>query len=260
MKTTIFCFSGSGNSYWVANQLAQLIPDCELRMIPSLMSVKEIELTERVGFVYPVYKFFPPNLLTHFVEEIIGSQELDSIKYLFQICTYNLASSWALGAMERVLGSAGLTVSYTDRVRMADTYVPLFKTPSADRIGRYYEKAKHKVEEIARNLSDEAIKLVPRSLFSRSASKYLMRPIHRSLMDAAEQFAVTDQCTTCGICYRICPSHNIELLGGKPRWDRVCSGCLACYHRCPEHAIIFNRRIRGSHYPNERSGYTMEYR
>lgn len=260
MKTTILCFSGSGNSYWVASQLATQLDDATVLMIPSLMEADSIELGQRVGIVYPAYKFFPPNLATFFVETVLSEQNLDGVAYLFQVCTYNRACSWALSAMERTLNEAGLALSYTGRVKMANTYVPLFKTPSDERIDRYYTEAAKQIAQMARDIEEGAIKLAPRAPFARLATRRLMKPIHRSLMDGAAAFAVTDACNACGLCQRICPSGNIEIRGGKPLWDRVCSGCLACYHRCPEQAIIFKSRIRGDHYPNERSGYHVEYR
>ncbi|MCK9547724.1 MAG: 4Fe-4S dicluster domain-containing protein [Sphaerochaeta sp.] len=260
MKTTILCFSGSGNSYWVATTLAAQLGDATVVMIPSLMEGQPIELGKRVGIVYPVYTFFPPNLATYFIEEVLARQDLEGVEYFFQVCTYNLFSSWALFAMERSLNRAGMAVSFTDRVRMADTYVPLFKTPSEERIDRYYRKAAEKIETIGHQIDGTVIKLGPRAPFAKGAARFLMKPIHRSLMDGAAAFAVTDACTACELCYRICPSGNIEMVGGRPAWDRVCSGCLACYHRCPEQAIVFTRRIRGDHYPNQRSGYRTEYR
>ena len=41
-------------------------------MIPNLMHGDPIELTEQVGFVFPVYKGFPPNLVVHFVQEVFA--------------------------------------------------------------------------------------------------------------------------------------------------------------------------------------------
>ena len=79
MKTTILCFSGSGNSYWVASQLATQLGDATVLMIPSLMEADSIELGQRVGIVYPAYKFFPPNLATFFVETVLSEQNLDGV-------------------------------------------------------------------------------------------------------------------------------------------------------------------------------------
>ena len=260
MKTTIFCFSGSGNSYWVAETLAAHLSDTTVVMIPTLLEARGIELGERVGFVYPVYKGFPPNLVTYFVEELLAGQNAEHVEYLFQISTCYLSPFWAQYAMESSLFKVGMGVSYTNRVKMADTFVPLFKTPDSDRIDRLYSEAEKKIATIAGEIEEGAIKIARSAPFAKIATRYMMKPVQRAMMDSAEGFAVTDACTGCGLCYRICPSENIEMRDGKPTWDRLCSSCLACYHRCPEQAITFKRRIRGGHYPNSRSGYTMEYR
>ena len=260
MKTTLFCFSGSGNSYWVATTLAELLGDTLVVMIPSLLETDDasLPLSEQVGIIYPVYKGFPPNLVTHFVEGILAKQDL--IQSFFQIATYSLASSWAIYAMEQSLFGIGITPSYSARLRLVNTYAPLFATPEQKKVTAIYAKAKERLKKIATEIEGETISLRPRAPFGRLATKLLMHPIQRSLMDAAERFIVTDACDGCGICYRICPSHNITLVDERPSWDRVCSGCLGCYHRCPTGAITFTKPPRGARYPNPESGYTMEYR
>ncbi len=262
MKTTLFCFSGSGNSYWVAAELAKALGNTRVVMIPSLLEGPddELALSERVGIIYPVYKGFPPNLATHFVEEILAKAAIAEIEYCFQIATYSLTASWAMYAMEQTLFSIGITTSYSAKVRMVNTYAPLFATPSDVKIDARYAKATAALERIKEEIADEAIKLRPRAPLARLATKVLMHPIQRAAMDDAEQFIVTDACDGCGVCYRICPSHNIELVDERPKWDRVCSGCLGCYHRCPTGAITFRRSPRGGQYPNPQAEYTMEYR
>ena len=50
----IFYFSGTGNSRWVAEQLAQLTGD-ESCDITALTEVPEIQNEKQIGFVFPVY-------------------------------------------------------------------------------------------------------------------------------------------------------------------------------------------------------------
>lgn len=62
--------------------------------------------------------------------------------------------------------------------------------------------------------------------------------------DAARRYTVSDACTRCGICTKVCPAGNITLT------DRVtfggrCEACYACIQNCPQKAI---------HLPDEKSG------
>jgi uncharacterized Fe-S center protein len=45
-------------------------------------------------------------------------------------------------------------------------------------------------------------------------------------------------CTECGTCVENCPTDNIEIVGGEPRFGRTwCPGCSNCVLSCPEEAI-----------------------
>ncbi|MDX9984558.1 EFR1 family ferrodoxin [Sphaerochaeta sp.] len=260
MKTTLICFSGTGNSYYIAKRLASELGDNQILMIPHLMQNQEFELTEQVGFVFPVYKGFPPNLVTHFIQEVFAKQDLSPIKYLFQVATRYMFQAYTFQAMDVVLKEAGALTSYVNHVVMPDGYVPLLSAPTEAKIDELYTKADRKIAQIAEDVKQEQIKLPFRPPFSRLAINHFMVPIHRSFMDTALDFSVTDACISCGLCYRMCPSFNIEMVDGKPEFDRACTGCLGCYHRCPAQAIVFKQKVKSGRYPNPRSTYTVEYR
>ncbi|WP_332448150.1 EFR1 family ferrodoxin [Sphaerochaeta sp.] len=260
MRTTLFCFTGTGNSYYIAKRLAEELGDSEVRMIPSLMDGQPIEMTEQVGFVFPVYKGFPPNLVSHFIQEIFAKQDLSPIKYLFLVSTRYKFGAYTFQAMETLLREAGALVSYANHLTMPDGYVKLLAAPSEQKVDELYGKAETKLKGIALDIKAEKLRLPLRPPFSRLAINHFMLPIHRAFLDGALDFRVTDACTSCGLCYRMCPSDNIEMQEGKPSFDRACTGCLGCYHRCPAQAIEFTYRVKPGRYPNTRSTYHMEYR
>ena len=261
MKTTLICFSGTGNSYYIAKRLSEEIQDCQILMIPHLMREERFELTEQVGFIFPVYKGFPPNLVVHFIQEVFAKQDLSPIKYLFTVATRYLFQAYTFQAMDVVLKEAGAMASYVNHVVMPDGYVPLLAAPTEEKIASLYAQAENKIALIAADIKNEKIDPPRRPLFSRLAINLIMVPIHRAFMDTPQYFAVTDACISCGLCYRMCPSANIEMVQGKPVFDRACTGCLGCYHRCPTQAIVFKgKRVKPGRYPNPRAGYDLEYR
>ena len=42
----------------------------------------------------------------------------------------------------------------------------------------------------------------------------------------------------------LCPMNNIELQGGKPRWNGHCTHCMACISYCPKAAIAYGKKSR----------------
>lgn len=45
------------------------------------------------------------------------------------------------------------------------------------------------------------------------------------------------ECTQCGLCARKCPSNNIKIQNGLPKFGSNCMWCLKCIYDCPHHAL-----------------------
>ena len=55
METTIFYYTGTGNSLWVARKVADELGGASLVSIPEYKAGKDTTISETVGFVFPVY-------------------------------------------------------------------------------------------------------------------------------------------------------------------------------------------------------------
>ena len=62
---------------------------------------------------------------------------------------------------------------------------------------------------------------------------------------SARGFRVTDACTGCGLCQRLCPLRNIRLEQGRPVWGERCTHCMACICACPAQAIEYKNHSQG---------------
>ena len=62
----------------------------------------------------------------------------------------------------------------------------------------------------------------------------------------AKGFRTTDGCTGCGLCRQVCPTNNIAIVNGRPKWSDNCTHCMACICRCPAVAIEYEMCIRDS--------------
>ena len=83
-KTTIYYFSGTGNSLHIAKKLKEKLNECELTPIAGLINQNSISATsEKVGFVFPVHCRGLPKMVYDFVEKI----NLDEAKYIFAVAT-----------------------------------------------------------------------------------------------------------------------------------------------------------------------------
>ena len=67
-KTTLYYFTGTGNSLYIAKCLKDKLNECELISIASLINQNSINATsEKVGFIFPVYTWSLPKIVYDFV-------------------------------------------------------------------------------------------------------------------------------------------------------------------------------------------------
>lgn len=68
MKTEIYYFSGTGNSYWIAKDIAERLK-AELYSISSLKDEESITINSKsVGFIFPDYHSNLPNIVRKFMK------------------------------------------------------------------------------------------------------------------------------------------------------------------------------------------------
>jgi len=68
----IFYFSGTGNTRWAAQQLAEATGE-RLLFIPEQMKGNchyELEENERLGFCFPTHGWMPPKIVLNFISRL----------------------------------------------------------------------------------------------------------------------------------------------------------------------------------------------
>ena len=69
----VFYFSGTGNTRWIAEQIAKAIGE-QLLYIPDLMRDVQYEFSlsenERIGFCFPTHGWQPPRIVREFVRKL----------------------------------------------------------------------------------------------------------------------------------------------------------------------------------------------
>jgi flavodoxin/ferredoxin len=257
-KVEIYYFSGTGNSLAVARDISEKL-NAKLISVTSMMNQESIAIEANViGFAFPIYDFKPPLTMEKFIHKL---KNIDS-KYLFAVCTYGITTSQSLNYLDKVIKSCGGHLSAGFAVSMPHNGVGSGAV-STTQHERMFENWKIKREEICEYIhARKEGKIESSSLFLSffkpgvirmmpSALKLLMLMLLRGEKSLA--FTSDKNCDGCGICARICPVNNIEIVSSKPIWSDHCAGCFACLHWCPKKAISlggFNMNIKTYHHPD----------
>lgn len=254
MHTTIYYFTGTGNSLSVARKIRDILGDTDLVPIcPLMQSEEEIISPEgRVGIICPVYDAGVPVIVRNFLKRL----NTGNTAYVFGIVTLGGTGGSALKMMDVTLlekNPTGLNAGFL--IRMPNNFPPVSTPPSGEKIMSILSSADveiNRITEIIRECKNQKIGMYPiSSLMQTVLYGGFVRGVHK----ADEKFSVSDTCTSCGICVSVCPTENISLEDGKPVYHHQCELCCACLNFCPVQAIDLNlmRGTKGRgryHYPD----------
>jgi ferredoxin len=235
MKSLLCYFSGTGNSHAVATDLHHSL---SLDMISVEAVLKEPEMLAEVSnlvLVFPIYFFGPPVPIRRFTEEVLGVVKPD-LEYLAVVYTHGGMPLYGPSICDRLFADAGYAASYVAGIAMIDTYVPLFRIPDRQKQEKRHQRIAQRIASVIEDLTVQKLQVATRLPFARLYHAWWNHICTRR-PQKDRRFVVTDACTACGVCVRVCPVQNITREEGKIQYNHRCEQCFACYHHCPEQAI-----------------------
>lgn len=240
MSTTVYYFSGTGNSLAAARGIADKISGTQLVNIAELTAREETEEhSDTVGIVFPVYFEDIPDIVKRFVERLA----VPGGTYVFGVATCGYGPGWSLYSLDRLLRRKGTRLSAGFAVTMPDNAVIVIdRVPPPDVQESVLASAAEMIVQIAEDVKRRANVGLERERRLRDKLEgVLMKALATRVYRTPKRFTVTDACVRCGTCKRICPTGNIDVRDGRVSWGKDCAQCLACLHWCPAGAISLGR-------------------
>ncbi len=258
MKHVVYYFSGTGNSMSVPKKL-EAQGATVYAITNKLVEQNEIVCdADKIGFAFPLYYIGLPKIVHEFIDKLT----IKNPSYIYMICTmgWNIKGG-AIKQVKKHLAKKNLSLNMGCYIQMPMNDFILASVCPKEKQGPLLEKAKIKLEKILDKVQ------LSEKYFDRELIKFMVEirnnPFVNSTNSDDKFFTVSDDCTGCGLCKRICPVSNIEIVDKKPSWQHHCESCMACFHYCSKQVISYKnmgKEITRYHHPDVSVKISEDYR
>lgn len=240
----IICFSGTGNSRFVANNLGSLLNEQVINLhgkqliTPTSFSC-DMSHEKRIIWVFPIYSWGVPPIIVNFIKIVTLNINPSSPHYLVCTCGDDIGN--AHKHWRQLIANRGWNAHSAHSVTMPNTYTLMkgFDVDSKELEQQKLAAAPSRIALIAQNIaSGTRLDDVTQGRWAWVKTT-IIYPYFKRFCMSPRPFHATDKCISCGKCAKACPLNNITIEQKHPHWNSHCALCLRCYHICPTHAIAY---------------------
>jgi NAD-dependent dihydropyrimidine dehydrogenase PreA subunit/flavodoxin len=253
MQTTIFYFSGTGNTYLVGQWLTKdLISMGQATRLVNIEQVSDEQLhqylmdSNRLGIGYPIYGSDVPLVMQQFLRKLSHLSQRYMSKTVFIFVTQEAFSGDGARVACEFLQTAHWSITHAVHINMpsnisASLIAKLFGYLGDDEAIRLVlVKARAMVSNFAQSIMTTTQQLVGFNMGSyllgliQRIPFRLGVPLYRKWMRINQ-----NKCIHCGLCLEQCPVGNISFQDGEYSCNQQCINCMRCYNACPVAAFEY---------------------
>lgn len=243
MLEMVFYFSGTGNSLYIARNIAAQLGEKMISISEEVLrgSYKfGIKEGESIGFVYPVHRMGPPEIVLDFIKKL----EIEGYAKNYVYSVFNCAGTYEYTAriIKKALDKKGYKMSGDYHVIMPGNYITVKSKITKAQSLEFLACSDEKIAGIVKSIRYKE------SNYKKEKHSFVLSYIVRNIgrLEKTMPFEVNERCTGCGQCMRICPMKAITLENMRPhRYQEKCTFCLGCINCCPCDAINFGKNTVG---------------
>lgn len=257
MNITIFYFSGTGNTWWIADKLKRELDtknSVKTYSIENELLSNRDEITniinnsDHIVIGYPVYASKMPSIMEEFVESL---PKLKSAIDLTIYCTQAIASGDGANYNIRRFKEKGFVIKQTEHFRMGNNFylphLPIAPTRNKKILNRLNAKSMNRLQKLALYINKQekrVLNVTPPGLLLG----VVQRKFYKETITHVQKSLEVDptSCIKCNICIKNCPGSNISMVNGEITFNKKCIGCVRCYHFCPRNSILIGDKTKNS--------------
>ncbi|MDO9509293.1 MAG: EFR1 family ferrodoxin [Thermovirgaceae bacterium] len=232
----IYVFSGSGNTWTVAREIADVFLDggvsTELRPLER-SAPEDSAKAGTLGLAFPVAMFTAYPFVWKFIEALPDGRG----KRIFMVDTLAGFSGGIVGPLKRALSQKGYRPIGAKEIRMPSNYSR--KEPEGEKDAQIRAKGLKKAASFARDLISGSASWRSIPILSDIIKEMGYRSSGAAWRSARKKFPLAtdgEKCSRCGLCEQLCPVGNITM-SGLPVFGDTCVFCQRCISFCPGNAI-----------------------
>jgi ferredoxin len=187
-----------------------------------------------VGFIAPSYFSHVPPYVEKCMEDVIYTER----QKIFLIVGCGGNRGLAIQDMRNHVHNSNKEVDLEYMVTLPGNYILSYGA-----FPMWYQKActrlsYRKIYKIALDIQiDRKRKNLGVGLFYNSKYEPALQNSIKKFSAQGCGYSVSNQCTACGACIKLCPVGNISMTNGKVSFGDHCSQCMGCIQWCDHQAI-----------------------
>lgn len=239
----VLYFTGTGNSTYVAEKIAEITGDVLFSMTDKIRknSGENIVSEKALVFVTPTYGWRIPRVVEEWIMKVDFPE--NSRAYFIMTCGDGIGNAGAY--LDKLCRKKGFAYMGCAEIVMPENYVAMFPVPGEDEALSIVRNADPVIRKTAERIRAGMPLPVRKPSFAGKLESGIVNDLFYKFFVKADKFYTESSCNGCGRCTRVCPMNNIRLVNEKPHWGDACTHCMACICGCPQKAIEYGKKSKG---------------
>ena len=242
MKAALRYFSGTGNSYRVAEQCAERLRAQDHAVeLASITEARTMPLDmDLVGFCFPVYAFALPRLVRNYLRALPAVGE-GTKAFLLITAGLEDEAGYSVDEGVRLLTARKYSVVHADAIEMPANWTVAMNPPAKAEALVVLEKGIAKADAMVDSvLAGRSFRRAFNYPSQRSRTRFYWEYYSFKYLGVANlwrNFRTFDDCNGCGNCVAVCPTGSIAMKNHRPVWSKTCEQCMRCVNMCGRKSI-----------------------